>query len=154
MPEHISLFCRSKRFNQCHQYAVGCEETRGAIERFVNHDKNNRRKFFRVPDEVDVLVEVLSDSGQTIEQIGATTLDISLWGMRLKTVEKLIPHTKVFFAFGQEFTVPNWRGQGQIRWTKPNDVGSCYEIGMNITDNDSYHAIGQHIGMSGYHSTS
>lgn len=150
MPEHISLFCRSKSFVQCHQYAIGCEAIRTAIEQCECVDRENRRKFQRIKEEVPVSVTVADTAGDIQFVIGAITLDMSLEGIRLQTHEELLPESKVFFAFDDDFSVPNWKGLGEVRWTEKDEATNLFESGMVVTDNNSCHAIGQHIGFRGF----
>ena len=151
MPEHMILFCRSKCFVQCHQYTVGCESIREAVARYEYAEADSRRKFHRIKEEVPVSVAVVDSAfGESHEAIGATTLDMSLDGIRIQSHEELHPDLKVFFSFNDEFSVPNWKGLGEIRWTKKAVVKDMFESGVVITDNESYHAVGQHIGIPGF----
>ena len=150
MPEHIDLFCRSKSFVQCHQYVMGCEAIRTAVEQYESFDSDRRRKFHRVKEEVPISVVLMGVAGKKQVPFDATTLDMSLDGIRIQTQKELLPGLKVFFAFDDEFSVPNWKGLGEVRWTRQTGVSDMFETGMSIADNESYHAIGQHIGIPGF----
>jgi hypothetical protein len=151
MPEHIGLFCQSISFVQCHQYVIGCQSIREAIglyhESFAG---DRRRQFHRVKEEVPVSIVRVDVAGKKSVPFSATTLDMSLEGIRIQTQEELLPDMKVFFAFDGEFSVPNWKGVGEVRWTKKFAADAMFVTGMSIVDNESYHAIGQHIGVPGF----
>ena len=150
MPEHVTLFCQSKSFVQCHQYLVGCEAIRDAIEQLDCVEGDERRKFQRIKDEVFVNVVVVDESGNSQKPFGATTLDMSLQGLRIQCYEELQEDLKVFFTFDDEFSVPYWKGSGEVKWTQALEGGQLFESGMIITDNETYHAVGQHIGIPGF----
>nr|MBF0222724.1 PilZ domain-containing protein [Desulfobulbaceae bacterium] len=147
MPEHITLFCRSESFVQCHQYAIGCVAIQAAVERCERVNSDNRRKLERIKAEVPVNIAVSDATGKSQLVFGAITLDMSLEGIRIQTQEALPLESKVCFAFDDEFSVPNWKGCGEVRWTEKDEDNNLFESGMVVTDRNSCHAIGQHIGF-------
>lgn len=152
MPEHVGLFCCTKSFIQCHQYILGCGVIREVVEQYRSLEQDNRRKFSRVKEEVPLSISVNSATGcaDAPELISAITLDMSLDGMRIQTQVALPAEEQVFFEFDNEFSVPNWKGMAQVRWSKKAHGADLFEAGMAIVDNESFHAIGQHIGVPGF----
>jgi len=151
MPEHISLFCQTKSFVLCHQYVIGCEAISEAIELYHESlESDRRRKQHRVKEEVPVSIVRMDAAGKEQTPFSATTLDMSLGGIRIQTQEELLPDLKVYFVFNDEFSVPNWSGLGEVRWTRKVVENDVFESGMAIVDNVSCHAIGQHFGIPGF----
>ncbi len=149
MPEHTKMFCTTSLYSQCHQYIRGCELLNETARKYGFID-NGRRHYRRVPDRFSLSVACCDELGLPddtfCEQVMA--LDLSLGGLRLKSMAAIPVQKLVAFTFGNDFSIPSLQGMGQIKWCQAaSDDSQYFQSGLEFLDGKTKQAVGNHLGL-------
>lgn len=149
MPDHISIFCTTSRFTQCHQYIRGEELLQETARRFGCVDEEGRRKYRRVADRFQLTLFSCDEDMNPAEILDdqAFTVDLSLGGIRLETRRHVQPPGVVAFTFGTDFSIPDLTGVGEIKWSEKNSDADRYQLGIEFADSKMRQAVGRYMGL-------
>lgn len=136
MPHHVNIFCLSPDYGKCHQYVKGCELLM-IREQYSSKDfvvLGNRRKMKRFTDRFDVILAAFDQSGMSrqVEGFRATTLDISLGGLRMEAAQGLPADSIVGFELESDQLAQGLPGVGQVKWCVPRQDSGKFEIGLSF----------------------
>lgn len=149
MPEHVEMFCDSVKFGSCHQYIRGCELLQESAKKYGFITDGGRRRFRRVADRVPLRVALCNKDGDDRKMLDdqAVTLDMSLGGLRFESNARIDKDTIVVFEFGDNFSVPELTGIGEVKWCTPCEYKDRFEAGIAFTDFSLTQAVGAHLGL-------
>ena len=149
MPDHISIFCTTSRFTQCHQYIRGEELLQETARKFGCVDEEGRRKYRRVADRFQLTLSSCDEDMNPAEILDdkAFTVDLSLGGIRLETRRQVQPSGIVAFSFGSDFSIPDLSGTAEVRWCEPDHDKDGFVAGLEFSDCRMSQAIGSHMGL-------
>ena len=149
MPDHISIFCTTSRFTQCHQYIRGEEVLQETARKFGCVDEEGRRKYRRVADRFQLTLSSCDEDMNPVEILDnqAFTVDLSLGGIRLETHHQIQPSGIVAFTFGADFSIPDLAGVGEVKWSEKNSDSERYLLGIEFADSKMRQAMGTYMGL-------
>lgn len=141
LAEHIQSFCLSSWWDKCPQYIRGCDALLDLAWKRGLVIERGQRRYPRVASRQGLHLmlvagpatpAVADSAGQT-----AWTLDLGQGGMRIETPGTLPPEAHISFTFGEDFSLPGFSGQAQIRWQRQvNRAGIC-QYGLSFLDRES-----------------
>ena len=145
MPAHVETFCRNENFIQCHQYVRG-----GARPGFsLADDQMSRRRHHRMPARLALrLLDPEASDQEAVLCEDARAVDLSLGGLRLESGMNFPVNRKLRLVFGDDFAVPSWVGEGEVRWSREaSSEIPCFYAGIAFTDSHTQEAVSRHLGL-------
>jgi hypothetical protein len=146
--EHILNYCKNERYSKCHHYI----QNRISIEQRADYivDDNpvsNRRRFMRIPTSQQVKVSHYYSEGNREEILDddATSVDLSLGGIRIITKASLDIDETVAIFFGEEIEPQGFKGKGDVKWIQSAGHGDTIKAGLSFTDQATCNAARNYI---------
>ncbi|MFH7320764.1 PilZ domain-containing protein [Desulfurivibrio sp. D14AmB] len=139
LAEHIQNFCRSRWWDKCPQYIRGCDALLDLAWKRGLVMERGQRRYPRVATRQGLqLLPVPADGPPAdADRQTAWTLDLGQGGMRIETPGNLPPGAQISFIFGEDFPLPGFSGQAEIRWQRQvNQEGIC-QYGLGFLDQKS-----------------
>ena len=146
--EHILTYCKNEQYSKCQHYV----HSRITIEQkaefhYIDSPASNRRRYMRIPSSRQVKVSRYH-SDQNREEIldnDASSIDLSLGGIRIVTKASLDVDETVSFFFGEENEPQGFRGTADVKWIQSAGYEDTIHAGLRFTDQDTCNAVRNHI---------
>jgi len=151
MPEHIKMFCLSRKYPQCPQYIRYCElimnQAEGEVKAYMVSE--DRRKFQRFAEllYLDLVVCDANIIPREINGFKARTLDVSLGGLRIESPRELATDTILSFDSDPEFSSESLSGVGDVKWCRPQKDSDKFEFGIAFSDYSTSEGMRKHLGL-------
>jgi hypothetical protein len=145
--DHIEIYCKSTEFPHCLQYNLNRESIlRSRSEAIANE---NRRKHARVKCSHSITLAWLSDSGKIASHtsIEAAAIDMSMGGLRLRSLSPLSNDTVVRFSFDDPIPGLPQSGTASIKWCHRLIDRDEYQSGLAFRSNHTVEAMGKYLGQ-------
>jgi len=132
--QHIMVFCQSSNFIHCTRYISGRELV-------MNKEILERRKFRRYEKNFNIAIDVCDakDSSSVMSNYKVRTLDVSLYGMKIESPEKIPADTIVGFQLDPDISSEFLAGSGSVKWCRPQTDSGKFEFGLAFYDDPSIH---------------
>ena len=149
LEDHIEAYCTTVEYPMCLQYNLSSKSFlhSTAMNRAAGYD--NRRRYRRVEGLHRITLVRLNSSGKVASHfaVQATTLDLSLGGLRLQAEEPLINDTVVQFSFDDLSPEFSLTGTATIRWCHRLIDTPEYQAGLAFCGTHTTEAIGMYLGV-------
>ena len=149
LDDHIEAYCKTEEYPMCLQYNLSSESYLNsvAVNQAVGND--NRRQYQRVEGLHRITLVRLSASGKIASHFAlqATTLDLSLGGLRLQAEEPLINDTVVQFSFDDLAPDFPLNGTATIKWCHRLIDIPEYQAGLAFCGTHTTEAMGMYLGI-------
>ncbi len=146
--EHIHTYCRTSNYPSCPQF----EQQGTALQENQNGSGKvaDRRECLRISCSYSLQLAGLQKDGHTTSLLDkqATTVDLSLGGIRLQTHCELPVNSMVSFSMNGDSGGPPVQGIGQIKWCRPVEDTSVYHAGIVFTESSTSGAMRRYLGIS------
>ena len=149
LDDHIDVYCRTEDYPMCLQYNLSHDSISPPHSQPRYQSYENRRKYERIESTHRVTLVRLSGSGRIASHFAmpASTVDMSMGGLRLRTQEPLINDTVVQFAFDDSVPELLQSGTAIIKWCYRLVDSSEYQAGLAFRSNQTVEAMGMYLGM-------
>lgn len=129
LPKHIIMFCQSSNYMHCIQYIRGHELS-------MSKDVAERRRIRRYYRNIymDIVVCDVKNNSSVKSKYKVRTLDVSLYGMKIESPEKVTTDTIVGFEFDHDFSSDSLAGAGTVKWCEQQVDSDKFEFGMAFSD--------------------
>lgn len=133
----------------CLQYNLSHDSNLLSDSRTDNLSSENRRKYDRIESTHRITLVRLSGSGKIASHFStpASTIDMSMGGLRLRTQEPLINDTVVRFSFDDSVPQLLQSGTATIKWCYRLIDSSEYQAGLAFRSNQTVEAMGMYLGV-------
>lgn len=148
LDDHIDVYCTTPAYPQCLQYSLYAESQAQALAA-QERENENRRKYRRIQTQHKVTLVQLKSTGEIASHFAtiATTLDVSMGGMRLSIEEPLLNDISVQFSFADFFPESLQSGVGQIAWCNKQIDAPGYQAGLAFQGERIAQAMGLYLGL-------
>ncbi len=148
LDDHIDVYCTTSAHPQCLQYSLYAESQAQALAT-QQQKTENRRKFHRVRTQHKVTLVQLRSTGQVASHhaVNATTLDVSMGGMRLYIDDPIDNDISVQFSFADFLPDSLKSGTGIIAWCNKQVDTPGYQAGLSFRGEKIPKAIGHYLGL-------
>lgn len=164
VPEHINTYCRTGNHLSCPQfeqqdadlpeYKNDSGKVADRRERKVVADRRDRkaadrRECARITGSYSLQLAGLKEDGNTTFLLDkkATTVDLSVGGIRLQTHCELPVNSMVSFSLNGA-SGPPVQGIGQIKWCRSLTGSSVFHAGIVFSDGSTSGAMRRYLGSS------
>lgn len=133
----------------CLQYNLSHDSNLLSDSGTDNLSSENRRKYDRIESTHRITLVRLSGSGKIASHFStpASTIDMSMGGLRLRTQEPLINDTVVRFSFDDSVPQLLQSGTATIKWCYRLIDSSEYQAGLAFRSNQTVEAMGMYLGV-------
>ena len=146
--EHVLSYCKNEQYIKCQHYV----HSRITIEQqaefnYVDSPASNRRRFMRIPTNQQIKLShyYSEENREEILDNDATSVDLSLGGIRIVTKASLDVDETVAFFFGEENESQGFKGTGDVKWIQSAGYGDTIKAGMSFTDQETCNAVRNYI---------
>jgi hypothetical protein len=146
--EHILTYCKNENYSKCQHYVY----SRVAIEQKAEFDfddspVSNRRRFMRIPTSQQVKVShyYLEGNREEILDNDASSIDLSLGGMRIVTKASLDVDETISFFFGEENEPQGFKGTADVKWIQSAGYEDTIHAGLRFTEQDTCNTVRNYI---------
>ncbi len=162
--EHIHTYCRTSNYPSCPQFeqqGTALQENQNGSGKVADRREcivvdrreireTDRRGSVRISGSYSLQLAGLQKDGHTTSLLDkqATTVDLSLGGIRLQTHCELPVNSMVSFSMNGDSGGPPVQGIGQIRWCRPVEDTSVYHAGIVFTESSTSGAMRRYLGIS------
>jgi hypothetical protein len=147
LENHIEVYCRTEAYTICMQYSLRSEFYHRFLPENTASPHDNRRRHIRVQDRHHVTLTPFHRPATPASQVStpARTIDLSIGGLRLQTVEPLVNDTVIQFSF-EDFT-PDFplAGTATVKWCHRLVDSSEYQAGLAFTNDQTAEAMGRYL---------
>jgi hypothetical protein len=146
LPEHVSKFCQTIKWNQCPQYLRGCDTLLELNWKRGLSQEKGRRRYPRLACRHNlalVLAAAPSRQGDEPAELQAWTMDLGLGGMRVQTGITLPEGAEVLFVFGEDFPVPGFAGRAEVRWQRGLSQSGVFQWGLGFIDQQASRVVSE-----------
>lgn len=152
LDDHIEVYCKTPEYPLCLQYNMSAD-SHSQLQKNTQPPVANRRTHLRVANNYRVTLVRLTDTGQLANHysLKASTLDLSMGGMRLRTTEPLVNDTRISFAFDDSFPEELQSGTARIKWCSRQVNTDEYQAGLAFESAESVEAMGMYLGLHSRH---
>jgi hypothetical protein len=155
VPDHIHTYCRTGNHPFCPQFEqqdtdlLEYQNGSGKVADRRERKEADRRGCARISGSYSLqLAELQEDDNSTsLLDKKATTVDLSVGGIRLQTHCELPVNSMVSFSLNGTSDAPV-QGIGQVKWCRSLDDGSVYHAGIVFTDSSISGAMRRYLGNS------
>lgn len=147
---HIITFCKTEQADECPHYIRGSRLLRKAPRMRNLLQEEGRRRHRRFAGRYSLIVSTAvrpEASGNQLLDRGASTIDLSIGGMRIETAAMVPETSKICFTFGDDFWLPGFAGLAEVRWRRQIETSNRYEYGLGFVDSQTSKTIGESLGM-------
>ena len=143
--DHIEVYCKTAEFPQCLKFKLNRESILRLRSDAVAND--NRRKHARVKCSHNMTLAWLSDSGKIASHtsIGVAAIDMSMGGLRLRSLSPLSNDTVVRFSFDDPIPGLPQSGTAYIKWCHRLIDRAEYQSGLAFRSNHTVEAMGKYL---------
>lgn len=149
MPDHIKRFCKAQEYSRCHHYIKECEQFMDSAKKQVSG--RDRRRYERIEGRYNLALLSCDEMGRPYALMTdkASTLDISLGGMRFNSPTDLSLQQMIAFTFGSDFVAPSLTGIGEVMWCEESASAKQYIAGLSFAfvDKQMRNAIANQVGL-------
>lgn len=153
--EHIQTYCRTGNHLFCPQFEQqvaglpGYQSGSGKVTDRRQGKESDRRENARISGSHSLKLTELKEDGNATSLIdkNATTIDLSVGGIRLQTHCDLLVDSMVSFSMNGA-SGPPVQGIGRIKWCRPLDDGSVYHAGLVFIDGSTSGAMRRYLDSS------
>lgn len=134
LDNHIEIYCESSEYTLCPHY------TEHDVEKPVAG--TNKRKRVRIDSTHPITIIHLNDSGNVAsrETSKATTIDLSMSGMRLITDEPMLKNSLIQFSLDEMY-----KGIAISKWCSPSRDKEGYHVGLAFHNKETTKAMGTYF---------
>ncbi|MHB8790255.1 MAG: PilZ domain-containing protein [Desulfobulbaceae bacterium] len=131
LPHHVMIFCQSSYFSCCSRYKKGCEL-------IMNKEIGERRENRRYAKNLNIVIDVceLKKSSSLGSKYNTKTLDVSLYGMKIESPEKVLTDSIISFKLDPGFSSEFLVGTGSVKWCDKKIDSDKFEFGMVFEDTE------------------
>lgn len=149
LDDHIDVYCKTEAFPMCLQYTLSHESNQQLDAESGDLSSENRRKYDRIESTHRITLVRLSGSGKIASHFStpASTIDMSMGGLRLRSQEPLINDTVVRFSFDDSVPQLLQSGTATIKWCYRLIDSSEYQAGLAFHSNQTVEAMGMYLGI-------
>lgn len=146
LDDHIETYCKTEEHPMCLQYSLS-RESFLQLSAKAGELGDNRRQYERVESMHCITLVRLSGSGKIVSHFStrASTIDMSMGGLRLRTEEPLTNDTVVRFSFDDSVPEPLQSGTATIKWCNRLIDRSEYQAGLAFQSNQTVEAMGRYL---------
>ena len=143
--DHIEVYCKTGEFPHCLQYCISCESYLQSRAGLTAND--NRRRHARVECSHSLTLAWPSDTGVSASHssIEAAAIDMSMGGLRLRSLAPLSNDTVVWFSFDEPVPGLLQSGAATIKWCHRLIDRSEYQAGLAFLGNLPVEAMGEYL---------
>lgn len=149
LDDHIEVYCKTEEYPMCLQYNLSTEPPLSPVTDSATITNDNRRKYIRVESTHRITLVRLSGTGKIASHFSmpASTIDMSMGGLRLRSPEPLINDTVVRFSFDDMVPELLQSGTAIIKWCHRLVDKSEYHAGLAFRSSQTVEAMGMYLGM-------
>ncbi|MEJ2032674.1 MAG: PilZ domain-containing protein [Deltaproteobacteria bacterium] len=150
LKEHIIIFCQTEQADQCPHYIRGSKLLRKAPRTRDILQEEGRRRHRRFAGRYSLILSTVDRPGVSGKQLldrGASTIDLSIGGMKIETTAKVPETDQICFTFGDDFWLPGLAGLAEVRWRRQIETSNRYEYGLGFADSQTRKTIGESLGI-------
>jgi len=149
LDDHIEVYCKTEEYPMCLQYNLSHDSNVRSSSGTDYLSNENRRKYDRFESTHRITLVRLSGSGTIASHFStpASTIDMSMGGLRLRTQEPLINDTVVRFSFDDSVPQLLQSGTATIKWCYRLIDSSEYQAGLAFRSNQTVEAMGMYLGV-------
>lgn len=120
LEEHVARYCCSSVYQHCPQYQRGCANLEDAARKHGLSLADSRRHHARLTTKIPLRLYACDQQGQTVTLLSdqAQTVDLSVGGLGMLSVEELQAGQEVAVHFDGGFSIPGLSSRGEIRWCR------------------------------------
>ena len=146
LDDHIDVFCTTSNYPQCLQYAMHTATDLQVVT--PEEDQNNRRQFLRIEATYRITMVKSVQTGEILSHLSteATTLDLSMGGMRICSQTPVRDSSLMHFSFDESFPDPLQDGIGEVMWCNKQIDEPGYQAGIMFHDEMLVEAMGHYLG--------
>lgn len=142
LEEHILTFCQTEQAVQCRHYIRGSNLLKKDPWALDLLRERGRRRHHRFTGRYSLSVA----AEDRPHDRKASTIDLSVGGMRIETAAEVPEKGTVSFTFGDDFWLPGLTGLAEVRWRRRTESGNRYEYGLGFVDPQIGETIGESLG--------
>jgi hypothetical protein len=149
LDDHIDVYCKTEDYPMCLQYSLSHESFRKIAGYCGPTLSDNRRNYERIESTHPLTLVRLSSSGKVASHFTspASTIDLSMGGLRLRMQDPLINDTVVRFSFDDSVPELLQSGTATIKWCYRMIDTSEYQAGLAFRSNQTVEAMGMYLGI-------
>lgn len=150
--DHIETYCKTPSHEQCLQYSMHLESDDQCIDKTADRYKN-RRKYTRVATQRNVTLVQLINSKRIVTHhpIAASTIDMSMGGMRIHTDRPLTSDSLMHLSFEPPLGDNQNNCIGQVAWCNKQIDEPGYQVGISFHDEQFIQTMGIFLGNQSAH---
>lgn len=142
LDNHIDIYCESSDYGRCPEYTDS-----DSIQETVTA---NKRKRIRIDSKHPVTIVHLDETGRVVsrEISKATTIDLSMSGMRLMTSEPLQENSLIQFSLDNCLLDELHHGIAVSKWCSPSREKAGYQVGLAFHNEETARAMGNYFNLA------
>lgn len=149
--DHVETYCRTENYLSCPQFVSGGLVVDAAVDDSVATGAE-RRMYVRVPGRflLRIAHHANGDSVDEVIDDSASTVDISLGGVRVESYRKLPVDSLVTFSLNGDFFSEPVKGVGRVTWCRSLEQAPLYHAGLAFEDVRLASMLEKRLGLASF----